>query len=149
MGRSFFKNTISLFISLPLYHNSRFYRCLSPCLTLCRPFSSGRKPVALLLLNFKIDSHLYFFTMPYILISTQIRMECGPTMVGDGESDPKLMEKLEAKLTKQLGNEFQEYITKWSPRKVLNQLEKEGWKMVAMAGIGQTCAWTLYKEEAF
>ncbi|EFO93053.1 hypothetical protein CRE_10051 [Caenorhabditis remanei] len=75
-------------------------------------------------------------------------MECGPTMVGDGESDATLMEKLEAKLMKQLGNEFQEYITKWSPRKVLNQLEKEGWKVVAMAGIGQTCAWTLYKENA-
>lgn len=72
-------------------------------------------------------------------------MECGPTMVGDGESDAKLMEKLDAKLTKQLGNEFQEYITKWSPRKVLNQLEKEGWSVVAMAGIGQTCAWTLFK----
>ncbi|CAO4374608.1 hypothetical protein L5515_011911 [Caenorhabditis briggsae] len=85
--------------------------------------------------------------MPYILISTQIRMECGPTMVGDGESDAKLMEKLEAKLMKQLGNEFQEYITKWSPRKVLNQLEKEGWQVVAMAGIGQTCAWTLYKAD--
>lgn len=28
-------------------------------------------------------------------------------MVGDGESDPKLMGTLEAKLTKQLGNEFQ------------------------------------------
>ncbi|PIC35262.1 hypothetical protein B9Z55_014675 [Caenorhabditis nigoni] len=74
-------------------------------------------------------------------------MECGPTMVGDGESDAKLMEKLEAKLMKQLGNEFQEYITKWSPRKVLNQLEKEGWQVVAMAGIGQTCAWTLYKAD--
>lgn len=74
-------------------------------------------------------------------------MECGPTMVGDGESDAKLMEKLEAKLMKQLGNEFQEYITKWSPRKVLNQLEKEGWAVVAMAGIGQTCAWTLYKAD--
>lgn len=68
-------------------------------------------------------------------------------MVGDGESDSKLMEKLEAKLMKQLGNEFQEYITKWSPRKVLNKLENEGWKVVAMAGIGQTCAWTLYKAD--
>lgn len=38
-------------------------------------------------------------------------MECGPTMVGDGQSDPQLMEKLEAKLTKQLGNEFQVWRT--------------------------------------
>ncbi|CAB3406572.1 unnamed protein product [Caenorhabditis bovis] len=73
-------------------------------------------------------------------------MECGPTMVGDGDSDPQLMALLEANLMKQLGNEFQEYITKWSPRKVLNTLEREGWRVVGMAGIGQTCAWTLHKE---
>ncbi|CAI5448287.1 unnamed protein product [Caenorhabditis angaria] len=83
--------------------------------------------------------------MPYLLISTQIRMECGPTMVGDGDSDAELMAILEAKLTKQLGNEFMEYITKWSPRRVLNKLEDLGWKVVSMAGIGQTCAWTLHK----
>ncbi|CAB3406571.1 unnamed protein product [Caenorhabditis bovis] len=34
-------------------------------------------------------------------------MECGPTMVGDGDSDPQLMALLEANLMKQLGNEFQ------------------------------------------
>uniref|UniRef100_A0A1I7WMT8 GTP cyclohydrolase 1 feedback regulatory protein n=1 Tax=Heterorhabditis bacteriophora TaxID=37862 RepID=A0A1I7WMT8_HETBA len=44
--------------------------------------------------------------MPYMLISTQIRMEVGPTFVGDGDSDPQLMELLQAKPSKQLGNEF-------------------------------------------
>uniref|UniRef100_A0A8C5UJE5 GTP cyclohydrolase I feedback regulatory protein n=1 Tax=Malurus cyaneus samueli TaxID=2593467 RepID=A0A8C5UJE5_9PASS len=29
--------------------------------------------------------------MPYLLISTQIRLEAGPTMVGDEHSDPHLM----------------------------------------------------------
>ncbi|CAD6195189.1 unnamed protein product [Caenorhabditis auriculariae] len=84
--------------------------------------------------------------MPYLLISTQIRMECGPTFVGDGQSDIELMERLNAKLSKQLGNEFQEYVTPLPPRMVLNQLETEGWKVIGMAGIGQTCAWTLYRE---
>lgn len=49
--------------------------------------------------------------MPYLLVSTQIRMECGPTFVGDGYSDPELMEKLGAKPSRQLGNEFQVYFS--------------------------------------
>lgn len=112
--------------------------------------------------------------MPYLLVSTQIRLECGPTFVGDGKSDKSLMAKLEAIPSKQLGNEFsvsiatfiaqldqnvfiisfsklvkvlQEYMTNLTPREVLNLLEKEGWKVIGMAGIGQTCAWTLHKDE--
>uniref|UniRef100_A0A914WEP0 GTP cyclohydrolase 1 feedback regulatory protein n=1 Tax=Plectus sambesii TaxID=2011161 RepID=A0A914WEP0_9BILA len=85
--------------------------------------------------------------MPYILISTQIRLECGPTVVGDADSDPELMKALEAMPSKQLGNNFVEYTTVWPPRAVLNKLETLGWKVVGMAGIGQTCAWTLHKTE--
>ncbi|KIH63584.1 putative GTP cyclohydrolase I feedback regulatory protein [Ancylostoma duodenale] len=44
--------------------------------------------------------------MPYMLISTQIRLEAGPTFVGDGDSDKGLMERLQAKPSQQLGNEF-------------------------------------------
>lgn len=44
--------------------------------------------------------------MPYLLISTQIRLEIGPTFVGDSESDQALMERLQAKPSRQLGNEF-------------------------------------------
>ncbi|RCN25007.1 putative GTP cyclohydrolase I feedback regulatory protein, partial [Ancylostoma caninum] len=44
--------------------------------------------------------------MPYMLISTQIRLEAGPTFVGDGDSDKGLMERLEATPSQQLGNEF-------------------------------------------
>nr|CCC86614.1 GTP-cyclohydrolase feedback regulatory protein [Teladorsagia circumcincta] len=85
--------------------------------------------------------------MPYMLISTQIRLEVGPTFVGDGESDKELMARLRANPSRQLGNEFVEYVTALAPRQVLDLLEKEGWKVVGMAGIGQTCAWTLHKED--
>ncbi|CAJ0601961.1 unnamed protein product [Cylicocyclus nassatus] len=71
--------------------------------------------------------------MPYMLISTQIRLEAGPTFVGDGDSDIDLMGRLQAKPSQQLGNEFVEYSTPLSPRLVLNLLEKEGWKVVGMA----------------
>ncbi|XGW29294.1 hypothetical protein V3C99_008816 [Haemonchus contortus] len=84
--------------------------------------------------------------MPYLLISTQIRLETGPTFVGDGDSDKELMERLCAHPSRQLGNEFVEYMTTLAPRQVLNILEKEGWKVVGMAGIGQTCAWTLHRD---
>lgn len=85
--------------------------------------------------------------MPYILVSTQVRLENGPTIVGDVGSDPVLMEQLNAKAVQQLGNNFVEYITPDVPRVVLNKLEKMGWKVAGMAGIGQTCCWTLHKAE--
>lgn len=33
------------------------------------------------------------------------------------------------------------------PRIVLNKLEKIGYKVVAMTGVGQTCIWTLNKPD--
>ncbi|CAI4225427.1 unnamed protein product [Auanema sp. JU1783] len=80
--------------------------------------------------------------MPYLLISTQIRLECGPTFVGDGASDPTLMEKLEASPTKQLGNEYMEYVTQLPPRIVLNRLESDGWKVVQNATLIKIAAGT-------
>ncbi|XP_065449221.1 GTP cyclohydrolase 1 feedback regulatory protein isoform X3 [Chrysemys picta bellii] len=44
--------------------------------------------------------------MPYVLISTQIRMEVGPTMVGDEHSDQHLMDYLGAIKRNMLGNHF-------------------------------------------
>lgn len=85
--------------------------------------------------------------MPYVLVSTQIRLENGPTIVGDVDSDPILMEYLNAKPSKQLGNNFVEYITPDLPRVVLNKLEEKGFKVVGVCGIGQTCAWTMYKPD--
>lgn len=83
----------------------------------------------------------------YVLVSTQIRIENGPTVVGDAESDPVLMERLEARLETRLGNNFAEFVTDWPPRKVLNSLAGLGYRVVAMAGIGQTCVWTLESTE--
>lgn len=85
--------------------------------------------------------------MPYVLISTQIRLEIGPTIVGDGKSDPELMEYVGARKMIQLGNDFPEYRSEDPPRIVLNKLEEKGYRVVAMAGIGQTCIWTLHKPE--
>ncbi|XP_023235329.1 GTP cyclohydrolase 1 feedback regulatory protein-like [Centruroides sculpturatus] len=85
--------------------------------------------------------------MPYVLISTQIRLEIGPTIVGDKDSDPELMEHLGARKMIQLGNDFPEYRTEDPPRKVLDKLAERGYRVVAMAGIGQTCIWTLFKPD--
>ncbi|KAI6184898.1 GTP cyclohydrolase 1 feedback regulatory protein [Aphelenchoides bicaudatus] len=84
--------------------------------------------------------------MNYILVSTQIRCETGPTTVGDQHSDPEIMKLVQAKLISRLGNTFTEYVTDWPPRLVLDRLSQEGFKMLTMAGIGQTCVWTMGRE---
>ena len=83
--------------------------------------------------------------MPYLLISTQIRLGSGPTMVGDEMADPELMQTLDAQLVKPLGSNFSEYRTPLPPRQVLDKLDGMGWKVVGTAGIGQTIVWTLHK----
>ncbi|XP_055335293.1 GTP cyclohydrolase 1 feedback regulatory protein-like isoform X2 [Paramacrobiotus metropolitanus] len=85
--------------------------------------------------------------MPYLLISTEIRLETGPTIVGDADADPELMEYLGAKLLTFYGNTFPEYRTPDVPRVVLDKLALRGYRVVTMSGIGQTCIWTLYKPE--
>uniref|UniRef100_A0A1I7Z8C6 GTP cyclohydrolase 1 feedback regulatory protein n=1 Tax=Steinernema glaseri TaxID=37863 RepID=A0A1I7Z8C6_9BILA len=82
----------------------------------------------------------------YVLVSTQTRLECGPTMVGDADSDPALMRFLEAQKVIRLGNTYAEYVTDLHPRLVLNKLAQRGFRVVAMAGIGQTCVWTCARE---
>ncbi|KAF8374613.1 gfrp-1 [Pristionchus pacificus] len=75
--------------------------------------------------------------MPHLLISTQMRLECGPTFVGDKDSDEELMEYLQASPRQQLGQSFVEYATDLSPRAVLDLLETRGWTVVSMCGIGK------------
>ncbi|KAK2879222.1 hypothetical protein Q8A67_020013 [Cirrhinus molitorella] len=70
--------------------------------------------------------------MPYILISTQIRLETGPTMVGDEYSDPSIMNYLGARKTTMLGNNFSEYHVDEPPRLVLDKLDKIGYRVVNM-----------------
>ncbi|KAG7466328.1 hypothetical protein MATL_G00163790 [Megalops atlanticus] len=84
--------------------------------------------------------------MPYVLISTQIRLETGPTMVGDEYSDPAIMNYLGARKTTILGNNFSEYHVDEPPRLVLDKLEKIGYRVVNMTGVGQTLVWCLHKE---
>lgn len=85
--------------------------------------------------------------MPFVLMNTQIRLEVGPTVVGDAESDPELMKQLDAKLGQTLGNSFAEWISPLPPRVVLDRLALLGYRVVGMSGVGQTCCWTLYKED--
>ncbi|XP_041668883.1 GTP cyclohydrolase 1 feedback regulatory protein isoform X1 [Cheilinus undulatus] len=84
--------------------------------------------------------------MPYMFISTQIRLENGPTNVGDEYSDPAVMNYLGARKTTMLGNNFSEYHVDDPPRMVLDKLEKIGFRMLAMTGVGQTLVWCLHKE---
>ncbi|XP_016414727.1 GTP cyclohydrolase 1 feedback regulatory protein isoform X1 [Sinocyclocheilus rhinocerous] len=84
--------------------------------------------------------------MPYILISTQIRLETGPTMVGDEYSDLSIMNYLGARKTTMLGNNFSEYHVDEPPRLVLDKLDKMGFRVVSMTGVGQTLVWCLHKE---
>ncbi|XP_061405885.1 GTP cyclohydrolase 1 feedback regulatory protein [Lethenteron reissneri] len=83
--------------------------------------------------------------MPYILISTQIRLESGPTTVGDELSDPELMAFLGAQKVTELGNNFSEYRVQTMPRVVLDKLASRGYEVVSMCGVGQTLIWCLYK----
>ncbi|XP_077052922.1 GTP cyclohydrolase 1 feedback regulatory protein [Siphateles boraxobius] len=86
--------------------------------------------------------------MPYILISTQIRLETGPTTVGDEYSDPSIMNYLGARKTTILGNNFSEYHVDEPPRLVLDKLDKIGYRVVSMTGVGQTLVWCLHKESS-
>lgn len=85
--------------------------------------------------------------MPYVFISTQIRLECGPTFCGDEDSNPELMKYLGAELTQEAGNTFKVYIAKDTPRIILNKLEEVGYKVIGVTGVGQTCIWTLHNTE--
>ncbi|TRZ21300.1 hypothetical protein HGM15179_005826 [Zosterops borbonicus] len=84
--------------------------------------------------------------MPYLLVSTQTRLEAGPTMVGDENSDPHLMSVLGAKKRTMLGNNFSEYYVNDAPRVVLDKLESLGYRVVSMTGVGQTLVWCLHRE---
>ena len=101
--------------------------------------------------------------MPHILVTTQIRLEAGPCIVGDEHSDPELMKYLKAEQRRENGQFFkvnshllgylffhhlllqQVWETKLLPREVLDLLELKGFNVVSTTGIGQTYVVTLHK----
>jgi len=83
--------------------------------------------------------------MPYLMISTLIRLESGPTIVGDEHADPELMSFLGAEKKQEVGNDFEVYQCNECPRLVLNKLETDGWKVIGFTGVSQTIIWTLHK----
>ena len=107
----------------------------------------------------RISSSSYI--MPHILVTTQIRLEAGPCIVGDEHSDPGLMKYLKAEQRRENGQFFkvnchligllifvllqQVWETKLLPREVLDLLELKGFNVVSTTGIGQTYVVTLQK----
>ncbi|KAL9952309.1 hypothetical protein ACROYT_G039545 [Oculina patagonica] len=85
--------------------------------------------------------------MPYVLLSTQIRLACGPTTCGDEWADKEVMKYLGAELVHTFGNNFKEYISQDPPRVVLNKLDQIGYRVIAATGVGQTLVWTLYRAD--
>ncbi|KAH0620603.1 hypothetical protein JD844_021245 [Phrynosoma platyrhinos] len=81
-----------------------------------------------------------------VCIMFMLGQEVGPTMVGDEHSDPNLMNYLGATKRNMLGNHFWEYYVQDAPRIVLDKLEKCGYRVISMTGVGQTLVWCLHKE---
>ena len=86
--------------------------------------------------------------MPYLLISTAIRLENGPTIIGDEKLDQSITKYLGAELVQTAGNPFKEWSVPDPPRIVLNKLECLGYRVVGTTGIGQTAIWTLYNSSS-
>ena len=83
--------------------------------------------------------------MPYLLVSTTIRLENGPTIIGDSDINPDLAADLGAKKVTYPGHTFSHYETPDPPRIVLDKLDKMGYKLISTTGMGQTCVFTMYK----
>jgi len=76
--------------------------------------------------------------MPFILVSTKVNLGQGPSVVGDELSDERLMKYLEAELIREKCSQSAEWLTKLSPRIVLNKLEAKGYSVISCTGVGQT-----------
>ncbi|TRY63481.1 hypothetical protein TCAL_00365 [Tigriopus californicus] len=84
--------------------------------------------------------------MTYAIISAQVRLETGPTRVGDDQSDPDLMRSLDAHWIRPMGENVSFWRTELPPRGVVNRLAAQGFRVVSTTGVGQTFVVTLFKE---
>ncbi|XP_072720865.1 GTP cyclohydrolase 1 feedback regulatory protein isoform X2 [Ciconia boyciana] len=88
--------------------------------------------------------------MPYLLISTQIRMEGGNgEKKANRQAGRSLVTDAAAVVEDVLSHAAQtnwEYYVNDAPRIVLNKLESCGYRVVSMTGVGQTLVWCLHKE---
>ncbi|VDN32304.1 unnamed protein product [Cylicostephanus goldi] len=82
--------------------------------------------------------------MPYMLVCSQIPIEDGPTTIGNIDIDSALAERLEAQPSRMFFTIT--YLTNLGPQVVLNILEREGWKVIGVAGTGNACIWTLHRQ---
>ncbi|EQC27464.1 hypothetical protein SDRG_14787 [Saprolegnia diclina VS20] len=81
----------------------------------------------------------------YLLVSTEVTVTTGPTIVGDEASDPELMQTLGARLVQAKCQTYKHYTVSAPPRSVLDKLERLGFEICGMSGLGQSIVWTMRK----
>ncbi|OQR83414.1 GTP cyclohydrolase 1 feedback regulatory-like protein [Achlya hypogyna] len=81
----------------------------------------------------------------FLLVSTEVTVTTGPTIVGDETSDADLMKTLGARLVQAKCQTYKHYAVAAPPRAVLDQLERLGFELKGMSGLGQSLVWTLHK----
>ena len=75
----------------------------------------------------------------FLILTTEINVRTGPTIVGKEDSDPELMKQLNARLkqsTSALGSQF--YETDETISTVMCRAKRLGYKLASTTGLGQT-----------
>ncbi|CAK4086797.1 unnamed protein product [Aphanomyces euteiches] len=96
--------------------------------------------------------------MPFVIVSCDVTVSTGPTIVGDEASDETLMESLGASLVQAKCQTYKyslhlkdiraqpdgtrHFVAPHAPRLVMDELEREGFQLVGASGVGQTIVWT-------
>ncbi|KAH9098046.1 hypothetical protein LEN26_016768 [Aphanomyces euteiches] len=80
--------------------------------------------------------------MPFVIVSCDVTVSTGPTIVGDEASDETLMESLGASLVQAKCQTYKHFVAPHAPRLVMDELERQGFQLVGSSGVGQTIVWT-------